>query len=199
VIKLKYLLIPLTVSVISWFLAGSMDLTRAEQQLSWPVAYSFVGSKYVLNKCRLMQIAVAESSVEGILNISFDYSSFSEDWAKSCVESTVRSVNIDIESYRVNIDKKLNSLKKNDLILAIDENLSGLTLRQLFETFQEYQEYKATKNVIKHLNSSVGQTNSQLKLVKVPLPRLRISLLGFLLATIVLIWLRGSVGVARPH
>ena len=111
-IKLKYLLIPLTVSVISWFLAGSMDLTRAEQQLSWPVAYSFVGSKYVLNKCRLMQIAVAESSVEGILNISFDYSSFSEDWAKSCVESTVRSVNIDIESYRVNIDKKLNSLKK---------------------------------------------------------------------------------------
>lgn len=195
-ISFKHVLIPFVMSVMSWFLAGAMDLTRAEQNVIWPTEMSFVSSKYVLNKCRLVHIATSRSSAGGITEISVKYSSFSEDRAKDCVESTVHSMNIDLGSYLGNISKQLKYFEKKNVIPKVDENLSAHTPRQLFQIFQDYKENERLKKKFKSIN---GQTHSQLNLVKVPLPRLRISLLGFLLTALVLFWLRGFVGVVRPQ
>ena len=127
---------------MSWFLADSMDLTRAEQKVIWPTEMSFVSGKYVLHKCRLTHIETSRLSSKRNYNIYVKYSSFSEDRAKDCVESAVHSMNIDIRSYLRNIAKQLKYIEKNDAILKADENLSVRTPQQLYRIFQDYQKFE---------------------------------------------------------
>ena len=134
---------------MSWFLAASMDLMRAEQKVIWPTEMSFVSSKYVLDKCRLTHIETSRLSSIGITNIYVKYSSFSEDRAKDCVESAVHSMNIDIGSYLRDITKQLKYIEKNDSILKADENLSARTPQQLYQIFQDYKKIEELKKSLK--------------------------------------------------